>query len=323
MDISVLVPIYGVENYVEQSLRSLFCQTKTAGVEFILVNDCTKDNSMSIVRRVISEFSNLTIKVIEHEENKGVAVARQTALDVAVGKYVQFCDSDDWLEPTMLEDMYNCATVNDADVVVCDFYVNHPKKIIYISQSKEDIEQDCVGALLNGKMHPFLLNKIIKRAIFIENRIKFIPGINMGEDFFCLLKVFNFANTVKYLPNAYYYYRQYAASMCNNWSLKTSTELINLEEQTYNFLEQQQNIDIYRVEYDYRRITIQHTLVYETRGEEQKKYATLYPEVTTLISSHPTLPFHYKFALTNARAGRIWISNLIYSVINLGKKILR
>lgn len=82
-DISVIVPIYGVEKYIEKSLRSLFSQTKTDGVEFILVNDCTPDRTMEVAREVIADFPTLDIKIVDHEVNRGVAAARQTGLDTA------------------------------------------------------------------------------------------------------------------------------------------------------------------------------------------------------------------------------------------------
>ncbi len=134
MDISVIVPIYGVEKYIAESLRSLFSQTKTDGVEFILVNDCTKDRSIEIAREVISDFPTLDIKIIEHEVNGGVAVTRQTGLDTATGRYTIHFDPDDWCEPNMLEELYNKAIETNADVVISD-YLKVYKKLCSIESN--------------------------------------------------------------------------------------------------------------------------------------------------------------------------------------------
>ncbi|MCM1452577.1 MAG: glycosyltransferase [Clostridium sp.] len=121
--VSVLIPIYGVEKYIARCARSLFNQTLKEGIEFIFVNDATKDNSMDVLKSVIDEFPNRKeqIRIIEHSENKGLAVARVTGVTSAKGEYVTHCDSDDWVEPTMYEKMYNVAKQKGSDIVVCDY----------------------------------------------------------------------------------------------------------------------------------------------------------------------------------------------------------
>ena len=123
MKVSVCVPIYGVEKYIEQCVRSLMEQTMTDGIEFIFVNDCTKDKSMSILNQVLEEYPHRIdqVKIIEHEVNKGLPSARNTALNEAKGEYIVHCDSDDWVEPTMYESMYNKAKISNADIIGCGF----------------------------------------------------------------------------------------------------------------------------------------------------------------------------------------------------------
>ena len=106
MKLSIIVPMYNTEKYIERCARSLFEQTLT-GIEFIFVNDCSPDRSLLILKRIIDEYvdRSLVIRIIEHEKNMGLAVARTTGLNQAKGEYIIHCDSDDWIETDMYEVM--------------------------------------------------------------------------------------------------------------------------------------------------------------------------------------------------------------------------
>ena len=96
--ISVLIPVYGVEKYIEKCLKSVFENTIAEKCEFILVNDCTKDSSIQIAKTMISSFPNLDVKIIEHDMNCGIGATRNTALKNATGNYIIYVDSDDLVE---------------------------------------------------------------------------------------------------------------------------------------------------------------------------------------------------------------------------------
>mgnify|MGYP000541624267 CR=1 FL=1 len=112
--VSVIVPIYGVEPYIEKCARSLFEQS-LENMVFIFVNDCTPDKSVEILRQVIEDYPRryLQIQIIEHEENRGLAMARNSGLLIAKGEYIIHCDSDDWVELDMYEEMYEKAMKYD------------------------------------------------------------------------------------------------------------------------------------------------------------------------------------------------------------------
>ena len=99
--ISVCIPLFNVEKYVEKCLKSVFEQTIIQDVEVILVNDCSTDNTMTIVSKVINSYSHLQsqITIINHNNNLGLAAARNSALEKAQGQYIIHVDSDDWCEP--------------------------------------------------------------------------------------------------------------------------------------------------------------------------------------------------------------------------------
>ena len=110
INVSVIVPVYKVEAFIEHCIRSLMEQTLRE-VEFVIVDDCSPDNSLSIARRVIKDYPEREgqVRLIRHEANKGLPAARNSGLAVATGEYVFHCDSDDFVEPEMLERLYRTA----------------------------------------------------------------------------------------------------------------------------------------------------------------------------------------------------------------------
>lgn len=122
LKLSVIVPVYNVRQHIEKCVRSLFHQTLD-GVEFIFVDVCSTDDSISILQSLLVEYQNLAdnIIIIRHKQNRGVSVARNRGLAQARGEYVIFLDSDDWIDEQMLQKMYLAASTAKADVVMCDF----------------------------------------------------------------------------------------------------------------------------------------------------------------------------------------------------------
>lgn len=125
MNISVIIPIYNVEKFVERCILSIINQTYTKEVECIIVNDCTPDSSMKIVERLVADYKGqIRFKLLNHERNKGIAAVRNTGLNAASGDYIIYIDSDDYCEQDMLEKMYTKAVEEDADVIVADFGIH-------------------------------------------------------------------------------------------------------------------------------------------------------------------------------------------------------
>lgn len=161
--ISIIVPIYNTQEYLSKCLDSLLNQT-IDDIEIIAVDDGSTDSSPAILDRYASKSTK--IKAI-HTENKGVSSARNLALSVAVGDYIGFVDSDDWVESDMFSFLYENALKNDSDVVICGCYpLNHGKKKKKFSGR---------GALLemfdaNGLMQGFSSTRLIKRTALGELR---------------------------------------------------------------------------------------------------------------------------------------------------------
>ena len=218
--VSVIIPVYKVEGYAERCARSLFGQTLNE-VEFVFVDDCTPDESMQIIRRVSNEYPDRlsAVRYVRHAVNKGLASARNSGLAVATGRYVFHCDSDDRVEPDMLERMYRTAQQHGADIVYADWYLSFRKNERRMNEPVYTEPHDCLKAILCGKMKYNVWNKLVKRSLYMDNQVSFPEGLGMGEDM-TMIKLFCHAGKVAHVNGAFYHYVQ----MNENAYTKTISE---------------------------------------------------------------------------------------------------
>ena len=156
MDVSIIIPIFKVRNFIERCVCSLFEQT-LKDVEYIFVDDASPDDSIDILKSCIDRYPERKDQVIilTHEQNQGLPAARNTGLAVATGEYVFHCDSDDFVEKDMLEEMYKAAKTQDADMVYCDFYLSFEKNERYMSNPVYETADSMLRqGLLGGNMTP-------------------------------------------------------------------------------------------------------------------------------------------------------------------------
>ena len=180
--ISIIIPIFKVSNFIERCVCSLFEQT-LQDVEYIFVDDASPDDSIEILKSCIERYPERKgqVTILTHEQNKGLPAARNTGLAVATGEYVFHCDSDDFVEKDMLEDMYNAAEATDADMVYCDFYLSFEKNERYMSNPAYETAEDMFKlGLLGGNMKYNVWNKLVRRSLYVDNGITFPAGHAMG-----------------------------------------------------------------------------------------------------------------------------------------------
>ena len=147
--ISIIMPVYGVEDYVGKAIESIQAQTLTDW-EFFCVDDGTKDRSGEICDKYAEKDPRI---IVIHKENGGAPSARNVAIDKAKGKYMYFMDSDDWTEPTMLEDMYNIAEQNNSQLVVAGYYID-----TYYSDTEKFVQEQSCGDAVFGSQREFREN---------------------------------------------------------------------------------------------------------------------------------------------------------------------
>ena len=165
--VSLIIPVYNVENYIEKCLNSVVNQT-LKDMEVIIVNDGSKDSSKQKIEKYLKKYPR--IKYLE-KENGGLSDARNYGMPYATGEYIAFLDSDDYVESTMYEEMYEVAKKENADMVECDFIWEYPNK------QKEDIGQIYTNKKqMLEKVRVVAWNKLIKREILEKTKIKVPNG---------------------------------------------------------------------------------------------------------------------------------------------------
>ena len=209
--VSIIMPVYKVEEYVGKAIESIQAQTLTDW-EFLIVDDGTPDRSGEICDEYAAKDSRITVI---HKENGGAPSARNTAIDIAKGEYFYFMDSDDWAEPNMLEDMYNLAKRDNAQLVVAGFYID-----TYIGDGKymsDDytLDQDMVFSdkesfrksaykLFDKNLLYTPWNKLFDAKYIMDNNLKF--PTTFWDDFpFCISVVKN-VERVTVTSKQYYHF---------------------------------------------------------------------------------------------------------------------
>lgn len=226
--LSVLIPVYGVEKYIERCAESLFSQAITEGIEFIFVDDKTPDGSLAVLQSVIDRYPDrkTQVKIIHHETNQGLAGSRITGLRHASGKYVIMCDSDDWVESDMYALMLDAAAESDADMVLCHYFVNYPDSEKVFSQTFTTEHDELLRRAIDGEIHCGLWNKMVKREIYEKLQPSFIPGVNMWEDVSVLPRLVHLSEVIAIVDKPLYHYAQMnPQAYTQKWNKKYSEQI--------------------------------------------------------------------------------------------------
>ena len=308
--ISVIVPIYGVEKYIERCARSIFEQTYQ-NIEIIFVNDCTSDKSMDILDNVIQEYPNVQSKVqiINHDINCGLAAARKTGLLAAKGKYVIQWDSDDYVDVQFLEKMVALADKEDADITICDMNNIYKNGTIYVHTNPSLDNIECMKQVLVGKVHGSVCNKLIRRSLYVDNNIYPTEGLNMCEDLSVIYRLLFFANKLAYLPEALYNYdlRNEASYTSVRMNAKYQLNFCDLLRQMDEFKIQNNMNKELLLNFKYRKISILSLILLYGDLELFNDDKYLFDDISLeYIIRHPNLLIYHRIASI------LWCTNFIF-----------
>lgn len=209
--LSVVVPIYGVEKFIERCVESLFSQTLD-NIQFVFVDDCSPDNSISILSSMINEYRQIIeenkweVAIERTPYNSGLPKARRHGVKYATGDYIIHCDSDDWIDHNMLNLMYNKAITEEADVVVCDISMTDGANVLKVLKGCSLLERDSyISRMMLQKDHWSLCNKLFRRVYYKDVEY---PDGGMGEDMALTLQLMLKCKKVAYVNDTSYYYYQ-------------------------------------------------------------------------------------------------------------------
>lgn len=203
--ISIILPVYNVEAYLRRCVESLLAQTFT-DFELLLVDDGSTDDS----GKICDEYAKKDSRVrVFHKENGGVASARQLGVDKAKGEYSIHADGDDWVEPGMLQKMYEAIKKEDADLLIADFFVDRDGKSYYADETRpSDNSIDVLTDILTNKLFGSLWNKLIRHSLYKQYNVRFIEKIDYCEDVLILVQMLQHNIKVRFLNEAFYHYDQ-------------------------------------------------------------------------------------------------------------------
>ena len=293
--VSVIVPIYNVEKYLEKCINSLLSQT-LEDIQIILVNDGSKDNSGNIAREYEKNNKNRIIYV--EKENGGLSDARNYGLKYATSDFIAFLDSDDYIEKNAYEEMYNKAIEENADYVECDFIWEFPNKIRVDKQYPYKNKKEMLSFV-----RVVAWNKLIKRQLIIDNNLEFPKGLRY-EDIEFTYKLIPFVNKFAYVDKPFIHYVQREGSIANVQNERTA-EIFTVLDNVIEFYKKNNIYEEYRdeLEYNYARYLLCSSLKRMCKIKDKTIREKLLTESWERLNSN----------FPN------WKENVILKTVNIGK----
>lgn len=225
--VSITVPVYNQESLLHRCIDSLINQS-LPDIEIILVDDGSTDSSPEICDQYAKKDAR--IKVI-HKKNGGSASARQAAMNILTGDYFTVCDSDDWVESTMYEELYKLATTQSSDIAICGFYYDYPDgtTIVHCPDPDSALDGNVLNNLLLEKFPSSTCDKLIKTDFVRKNKIQYIEGINLGEDFLFSVQCAMNNATYSFLRIPFYHYLRRIGenTYTNHLTINSYYQLVN------------------------------------------------------------------------------------------------
>ena len=217
--VSIIIPIYNVKSFVEDSLRSAFNQTYQ-DLEYILVDDCGTDCSMELVCRIVERSSRKEqVRIVHHTCNKGLSTARNTGMKYANGDYIFFMDSDDEITPDCIEKHYEALKGTDADFTIANICLKGAKSI-HIKPIPDEVKNIPLKTSYLKRMWSISAwNKLYKRHFLEENELTFQEGL-LHEDILWSYKVVSKATKAALVTEATYIYKIHQGSITTSKNSK-------------------------------------------------------------------------------------------------------
>lgn len=211
--VSIIVPIYNVEEYLTRCLDSLICQTYPE-IEILMVDDCSTDGSAQIAQKYAENHPNQCV-FISREKNGGLSAARNSGVAVATGDWIMFVDSDDWITPDCVQILCEAALRDKSDVVMSNFLYAYP--------SGATVEVSTFGTLTKESSHqekiafadPCSTTRLYRRTLFSESKILFPEDIWRSEDVATIIPLLTRTEKITLVDHATYYYFQRSTSLSN------------------------------------------------------------------------------------------------------------
>lgn len=220
--LSVIIPAYNVEKYIERCINSVLNQY-LKNIEIIVIDDGSKDKTSDICLKISENNKNIIYKKVQ---NGGCSAARNLGISMAKGKYIAFLDSDDWVDSDMYINMIEEAEKNQADIVICGFKKldENENLLSTVKIPKRNNKNEYIDCTTEWFASP--CNKIYKRDLLEKNNIRFLLNIYTGEDMFFNFISFFYSKDIISLDEPYYNYFMNQNSVSNNYKNRTDIYIV-------------------------------------------------------------------------------------------------
>lgn len=294
--VSIIIPLYRAEATLPQCLDSLRKQSYQR-LELIFVDDCSPDGSYAYIEQEVPALESLGMRVVllHQEENGGVARARSRGLDHATGEYVYWMDSDDLLAPEAIERMVTTAMRERADAVCCEYWQREGAKDRRMHQPEVKTGAEAFEQMCYGQMKWNLWLWMIRRELFeLPDSLRFLSGVNMGEDMMLVGKLMHRAGRVSVIHEPLYTYVRAESQLTGtyrpeHWE-QVQTNLAELE----SFLQRGGLVHSLTL-LDSLKLSLKLPLLISTRWSDYRNWLSMFPESTVAISANPYASWRTKF----------------------------
>lgn len=328
-DVSVIIPTYNVEDYIQDTIESLLKQTYKGKMEIIIIDDCSTDSTIEIIEQYKEKHGNELIKLFIQEENMRQGTARNRGLKLAKGKYTFFLDGDDFLDKWAIEKMFEKAEKGNCDFVVCDWaYYYEDQGLVYVNNDKflfnDYLENEDCERLLEAATY-FSVNKLYNTKFLVDNGIKYGEGY-IYEDYEFYVEVAQKANKIGLLQNPYYRVRvnENSTTKANRKTLVHINSLVVAVENTINKFEPRADYSYYHLyKYIMKKTTdyVKHRAPFgHKRKTLSKVISILNKKSTTYLVPKKIVPlYHFYFGRKYVQKGKINKLILINNLHQSGK----
>lgn len=277
--VSILMPIYKVEAYIERTLDSIFTQSYS-NIDYVFVNDNSPDRSLQILKETIRKYGicKKSYKIINHEQNEGIAVSRADCLANANGDYIYFVDSDDWIEKDAVEQMVAATKDGTIDIVGCDFMKDFLSgKTTYHHEEYAETCRENLLKCINYDIATVLWKLLIRRNLF-EN-FTITPHVDIVEDYIISVKLYYYAKSFASLPHAFYHYIQYNQARVSFQTLWSVNMHIKGVQEVEQFCREKGLYDGYVAhKFLLRKFNIKSNFILNNKLQNEKSYTKTFPE---------------------------------------------
>lgn len=307
-----------MEKLMRKCLDSILTQTFT-DYECLLIDDGSKDGSPAICDEYAAKHSRFKAF---HKPNGGLSDARNYGLAHAQGEYTIFFDPDDWVDEDCLKDMYAKAQETDADMVMCDLYLNDPYQQSYCKQEPSGLNHnDVLQDLIIGKVFGFTVTKLIRRSLYQKYNLLYPKGIYGCEDQYTMCALLKNDIKIAYLPKAYYHYMHYGnETQSRRYDENTFNQDVRIRDMFVSLLA---DTSCKELAYKYKTMAIMTRAFhfgkyYFTSKDFRKYFASVLPLIEIRAN---VLNWLYIMAVKGNYRTAITIFEMLYKFKQIGKRI--